>query len=76
MNVTPAACTTATSPINISMSSIDGPCVLKCDYNYDYDYGIITITIIIVIVIIINLQPSALNSHPSSPRLQPSDSRP
>ena len=36
MNPTPTACTTATSPINISMSSIDGPCVLKCDYNYDY----------------------------------------
>jgi carbonic anhydrase len=36
MNVTPAACTVATSPINISMSSIDGPCVLKCDYNYKY----------------------------------------
>ena len=36
MNVTPTACTTATSPINIAMSSIDGPCVLKCDYNYDY----------------------------------------
>ena len=31
-----AACTDATSPINISMSSIDGPCVLKCDYNYKY----------------------------------------
>lgn len=36
MNPTPTACTIATSPINISMSSIDGPCVLKCDYNYDY----------------------------------------
>ena len=36
MNPTPTACTTATSPINISMSSIDGPCVLKCDYNYNY----------------------------------------
>jgi carbonic anhydrase len=29
-------CANATSPINISMSSIMGPCVLKCDYNYDY----------------------------------------
>ena len=36
MNVLPAACTVATSPINISMGSIDGPCVLKCDYNYKY----------------------------------------
>ena len=29
-------CKNATSPINISMSGIMGPCVLKCDYNYDY----------------------------------------
>lgn len=36
MNVLPAACTVATSPINISIGSIDGPCVLKCDYNYTY----------------------------------------
>ena len=36
MTTLPAACTDATSPINISMNSIDGPCVLKCDYNYKY----------------------------------------
>jgi carbonic anhydrase len=36
MNVLSATCTVATSPINISMSSIDGPCILKCDYNYKY----------------------------------------
>lgn len=32
-------CPNATSPVNISMDSIMGPCVLKCDYNYNYgDY--------------------------------------
>jgi len=32
-------CPNATSPVNISMDSIMGPCVLKCDYNYSYgDY--------------------------------------
>ena len=29
-------CKNGTSPINIDMKSIIGPCVLKCDYNYDY----------------------------------------
>lgn len=29
-------CPNATSPVNISMNSIMGPCVLKCDYNYTY----------------------------------------
>ena len=29
-------CKHATAPVNISMDSIIGPCVLKCDYNYNY----------------------------------------
>jgi hypothetical protein len=29
-------CPNATSPVNIDMKGITGPCVLKCDYNYDY----------------------------------------
>ena len=29
-------CKNASAPINISMSKIMGPCVLKCDYNYKY----------------------------------------
>lgn len=36
MNMNTSGCANATSPINISMKSIMGPCVLKCDYNYDY----------------------------------------
>jgi len=33
-------CLNATSPVNIDMKSITGPCVLKCDYNYEYgDYS-------------------------------------
>jgi carbonic anhydrase len=35
-NINTVDCPNATSPVNISMSSIDGPCVLKCDYNHDY----------------------------------------
>ena len=30
-------CESATSPVNISMEKIMGPCVLKCDYNYTYN---------------------------------------
>jgi carbonic anhydrase len=30
-------CESATSPVNISMDKIMGPCVLKCDYNYTYN---------------------------------------
>lgn len=29
-------CPSATSPIDINMSNIMGPCVLKCDYTYQY----------------------------------------
>jgi len=29
-------CPNATSPVNIDMKGITGPCVLKCDYNYEY----------------------------------------
>ena len=29
-------CLNATSPVNVDMKSITGPCVLKCDYNYEY----------------------------------------
>ena len=36
MKILSSICSNATSPINISMSSIEGPCVLKCDYNYKY----------------------------------------
>ena len=36
-NVNSINCPKATSPVNISMDSIMGPCVLKCDYNYNYN---------------------------------------
>lgn len=29
-------CKDATSPVNIDMKNIKGPCILKCDYNYKY----------------------------------------
>ena len=36
-NINSINCPNATSPVNISMDSIMGPCVLKCDYNYNYN---------------------------------------
>lgn len=35
-NVINDKCSNATSPINIEMKNIQGPCILKCDYNYEY----------------------------------------
>lgn len=36
-NVNSIKCPKATSPVNISMNSIMGSCILKCDYNYNYN---------------------------------------
>jgi carbonic anhydrase len=35
-NINTIDCSNATSPVNISMPTIAGPCVLKCDYNHEY----------------------------------------
>jgi|LauGreDrversion4_2_1035121.scaffolds.fasta_scaffold00204_19 carbonic anhydrase len=35
-NTNTITCSSATSPIDINMNNIMGPCVLKCDYNYEY----------------------------------------
>jgi|AntAceMinimDraft_11_1070367.scaffolds.fasta_scaffold04260_8 carbonic anhydrase len=36
MGINSIDCSNATSPVNISMSTIAGPCHLKCDYNHEY----------------------------------------
>jgi carbonic anhydrase len=36
MNINTIDCSNGTSPVNISMSTIAGPCHLKCDYNHEY----------------------------------------
>jgi len=36
-NINSINCSKASAPVNISMGSIMGPCVLKCDYNFNYN---------------------------------------